>query len=845
MVFEPSIIPNSQKLLLTLDHTQITADQGNFPLTVILDGVANSLHTTIFTALGSNSKKFSLQSGAQQLPIEIEKWDASGQKAILHAKVPTYACSVATELILSWDAAQDDNTTYVGDIGSTVGQSVWDSNYTAVYHMSQDPTGGAGCITDSTSAARNGTTYGTMTSGDLLDGAALDFDGVDDRVVASSLYDHNAGQFCWEILVNNRSAGTDKVVLDNVSGSNWNYRTFVGFGTTGYARLFINYAGASYNLYDAIDHTNNSVHIAALRNGSNVAALYTDGVIRASNTISGDCSQAAGLTIGAGGTPSNWANCITYEVRLSSIARSADWIKLSHLSLTDQLVTWSALSVVTLTINQPISMAQIVGLSLNQPIALRKLITLGLDQSVGLELAMMLIQRCRAMPSVRLSLNQWLRDLRQVTLQLDQHFGACPQIALTLNQHLKMPFSPTLSLHQPVAIADQQIALSLVQPARLDIDGRVTLALGQPCAITTDAALLQQIGLTVTVGGRIVEPDFVSLKTDDASGYMVATIRFPDVQQYLPCRIGEEVVITELLDALPVEVTVLQVETLTNPEEHGSADHVLTAISPTVVLDDERLTDDLGPGVAATLMTAMAAGYGITLDWQGVSGWPFAAGELVAEDETAYAVLVRLAAASGAFLQSLPDGTTIRLRPEDAVNVGAWPTAATALELNDQDHIFSLDESPDERDGFNAFLVSGQSAAAGDYRLDDTEISATVKEVRCYQVPYRAASTIVLGHTGGDWVSIDYLGVHEELIKDEEVVVTAGLGRLQLPNYGGLTWSYKQDGLGTVTAEEDGSLATAQVGDALLDVSYTTRFRKWRLTDPKAESLQIYIDEVL
>jgi len=501
--------------------------------------------------------------------------------------------------------------------------------------------------------------------------------------------------------------------------------------------------------------------------------------------------------------------------------------------------------VVTLSLDQPISLAQIVALSLHQPIALRKLITMGLDQYCGLELAMALIQRCRAMPSVRLSLNQWLRDLRRVNLRLDQHIGVCPQIALALDQHLRMPFSPTLSLHQPVAIADQQIALSLVQPERMDIDGRVSLALGQPCAMTSDAALLQQIGLTVTVGGRIVEPDFVSLKTDDGGGFMVATIRFPDVQQYLPCRIGEAVVITELLDDLPAEVTVLTVETLTNPEEHGSADHILTAISQTVVLDDERLTDDLGPGVAAALMTALVAGYGISLDWQGMPGWPLAAGELVAEDETAYAVLVRLAAASGAFLQSLPDGTTIRLRPEYAVNVGAWPTAATALELNDQDHIFSLDESPDERDGYNSFLISGQSAAAGDYRLEDTAISATVKEVRCYQVPYRAASTIVLGHTGGDWVSIDYLGVHEELIKDEEVVVTAGLGRLQLPYYGGLAWSYKQDGLGTVTAEEDGSLATAQVGDALLDVNYTTKFRKWRLTDPKAESLQIYIDEVI
>lgn len=487
----------------------------------------------------------------------------------------------------------------------------------------------------------------------------------------------------------------------------------------------------------------------------------------------------------------------------------------------------------------------IVTLALDQPIALRKLITMLLDQECGLELAMQLLQRVRDMPAVTLSLNQWVRDLRRVAMDLDQHVGICPTVRMALDQHIRIPFCPTLSLHQPVVIAGQQLVLSLQQPLRLDTDGRVSLALAQPCALNTEAAILQQIGLTVTIGGRTVEPDFVSIKTDDSNGFVTASIRFPDYEQYKLCRVGEAVIITETLDALPAEVTVLQVETLTNPEEHGSADHVLTAISPTVALDDEHLSDDLGPGVADTLMTAMAAGYGITLDWQGVTGWPFAAGELVAEDETVYAVLVRLAAASGSFLQSLPDGATLRLRPEYAVNVETWPSAATVLEVNHQDHIFSIDESPDERDGYNSFLISGQSAAAGDYRLEDTAISATVKDVRCYMVPWTRLSRVILGHTGGDWVTIDYIGVEEEQIVNEEVVVTAGIGRLQFPCYGGLTWRYKEDSLGDLTYEEDGSIATAALGDALLDVSYTTRFLQWRVTDPRAESVQIYIDEVV
>ena len=497
---------------------------------------------------------------------------------------------------------------------------------------------------------------------------------------------------------------------------------------------------------------------------------------------------------------------------------------------------------VTISLDQPISMVHLVALSLHQPIALRKLISMAIDQSCGLELAMSLIQRCRAMPQVILSLNQWLRSLRQVALRLDQPVGVCPSVALALDQWLRLPANPTLSLHQPVVIAGQRLTLALDQAVTMDTDGRVTMTLGQPCALADGAAILQRIALSVTVGGRAVNPDFVSLKADDSDGFLSATIRFPDPSQYALCRVDEVVVITEWLDDLPAEITVLQVHTLSNPEEVGAADHVLTAISPTVILDDEPLTDDLGPGSAKDLMAALTAASVITIDWQGVEGWPFLAGELMAEDETAYQVLVRLAAASGAFIQSLPDGATIRLRPEYAVNVSTWPTAATVLEINDQDHIFSIDEQPEERDGYNAFLVSGQSAAAGNYRLEDKALTATTKDIRFYQWPWNAAAAIVLGHTGGDWVSIDYLGVHEELIKDEEVVVTAGLGRLQLPCYELVSWRYKEDGLGAVTSEEDGSIATAQPGDALLDVTYNTKFRRWKLTDPKAEHLLIYVD---
>lgn len=61
-------------------------------------------------------------------------------------------------------------------------EAVWSSIYVLVAHMAQDPTG---TILDSTSNDNDGTSYGTMTSGDLVNsayGKAIEFDGTDDYI---------------------------------------------------------------------------------------------------------------------------------------------------------------------------------------------------------------------------------------------------------------------------------------------------------------------------------------------------------------------------------------------------------------------------------------------------------------------------------------------------------------------------------------------------------------------------------------------------------------------------------------------------------------------------------------
>lgn len=174
-----------KRIKITVDHTKIDSDLPNFPVLLKVTSSA------VFTELGANSKKIAVttSNGVTQNYVEIENWDNGNTVAWLWTKVPTVVSGIDADIYLYYDNSKADNTDYVGDVGSAPAQDVWDDNFVGVWHMSQDPTGGAGCIKDSTSNSNDGTPGGSMTSGDLVDGKvgkALDFDGSDDKIVLTT-----------------------------------------------------------------------------------------------------------------------------------------------------------------------------------------------------------------------------------------------------------------------------------------------------------------------------------------------------------------------------------------------------------------------------------------------------------------------------------------------------------------------------------------------------------------------------------------------------------------------------------------------------------------------------------
>ena len=339
---------NSQRLRISIDgEGQALSD---FPVLVKLSSSSGKTGydcTDVFTKLGANSKKiaFEFEDSGTECYAEIEEWDNSNNLAHIHVKVPSIPATAGSYLIMYYDEAHADNSTYIGDTGETAAQNVWDSHFKGVYHMGQDPSGTAPQILDSTSNARHGTANGSMTSGDLvagLTGKALHFDGVDDYLNLGPV--HSSSICTLETVYNtSQTASSDRIYLSAASMP----------GSVILAQMYIDrdypYLNAriySSNSYGFIGNTGTGY----LNDGAHHYAAYThDGSLQQMQSDSNHYTNADTHTAISSGdwyvgsqeavTPAIFSDVIISEVRISDIARSASWLSATQKTLTDSNLT--------------------------------------------------------------------------------------------------------------------------------------------------------------------------------------------------------------------------------------------------------------------------------------------------------------------------------------------------------------------------------------------------------------------------------------------------------------------------------------------------------------------------
>jgi hypothetical protein len=316
----------------TASGANATTDVDNLPVLVRL----NRGHGQIFQLAKADGGdiRFSKPDGTP-LPYEIERWNPADSSAAIWVLVDNVTGSSLTPIRIHYGNA--------GATSRSSGLQVFRNaaGFAGVWHLS-------GLAADSAFDATPNRYTG------VSNGAVLDTAGAVGR---GKFFNNNTAIFY-------QMPGTANSRLNFPEDANYTVSTWARLLATGTSRTMVSKDEDQYALelrssgagYEFKEHSGSGLgsdeivtapvtttritpvwqHIVGVRNGAN-QAIYVDGVL-ADNTISVDASQGgprtlSDLFIGKNPLANNrpWNGALD-EVQISSVARSADWIKLSHLT---------------------------------------------------------------------------------------------------------------------------------------------------------------------------------------------------------------------------------------------------------------------------------------------------------------------------------------------------------------------------------------------------------------------------------------------------------------------------------------------------------------------------------
>ncbi|MCG5052715.1 MAG: hypothetical protein KA712_07120 [Myxococcales bacterium] len=336
------------RMSLTLDRTRVgesgteNTTLANFPMLVSVQlpelrtqangghVVSAEGHDIVFRALDTTTCG---GDAVCTLDHELESYEPATGRLVAWVRVP----SVNTNL------AGTDTVVYLyygnSEITSSTQrpQAVWGSAYEAVWHMSQDPSGTAPQILDSTSNGRHGTSVGSMTSGDLVAcqvQQCLDFDDVNDYIDTGD-YMSGLSALSVEAWVYRVGSGDDRVISKASSVfPDSNYIFSLGVTDTGRLRGRLATGGASAATFTGVTtmSQNTWYHVAMSWDGTDLS-LFLNGEREVTGDKSGTLSSnTQPVVIGNNDAVPNaryWGGLLD-EVRLGNVGKSGDYLKTSY-----------------------------------------------------------------------------------------------------------------------------------------------------------------------------------------------------------------------------------------------------------------------------------------------------------------------------------------------------------------------------------------------------------------------------------------------------------------------------------------------------------------------------------
>ena len=339
------------KRKLTFNNATVAENLVDFPVLVVLSSAKNNIDYSQTQNAGQDLR-FTDSDGTTLLAHEIELWDEAGTSYVW-VKVPQIDASSTTDHI--W--------MFYGNPTAWDGQNptgVWSNGFEAVYHLHN-------AFNDSTGIHASGTnSSSTSSTGRAANGRT--FNGSSHFINTNWISNYGAAQdFTWEgwFKLNTVNSSDDILgIEDRATGSpsgKPEIRLSVRDGdSNGEADMYNTWVtpntGTAYNGDVTITNPDDGTwHYAVLLRSGSTARLYYDGTQVSSGAVSTNAlTFRTTLLIGAqwdtatgGSAKRNWFKGDMDEVRTSTTARSAGWVKATYLTLTDAYITYGAQEAVT------------------------------------------------------------------------------------------------------------------------------------------------------------------------------------------------------------------------------------------------------------------------------------------------------------------------------------------------------------------------------------------------------------------------------------------------------------------------------------------------------------------
>jgi hypothetical protein len=335
---------------ITIESDEVwgTSDHTDFPFLVNITS-DNDLRTTTNNGHVENINGYDIifkDSYGRQLDHEIEQYEPTSGKFVAWVRIPTLSYNTDTVIYMYYGSSCISTSTQ-----NVAG--VWDDNYVGVWHLDESPANTVAGHDDSTGNPNDGTpqNFGTTSTSTTdpatdvptwstdskIDGADV-FDGSDDYVDVGNLQSlAGSSELTMSVWFNART-------LPTVSGENygifiqhddWDEQMgirFDGDGSylDGYVETGAVSGGASVAYSGNI--VNNTWYHAVLTFNNGVVELFLDGVSKGTDDVSTSFTTLPDLinnmliaSLDQGST--DYFDGTIDEVRISSTARSAGWIK--------------------------------------------------------------------------------------------------------------------------------------------------------------------------------------------------------------------------------------------------------------------------------------------------------------------------------------------------------------------------------------------------------------------------------------------------------------------------------------------------------------------------------------